>query len=105
MKEQTKKELLAEMRLEDVPAPIKKIADEIGLENFLKLVYTLGGLRLYVPKLETVTAKARDRLILQEFDGGNYNELAQKYAITEVWVRQVVNRRRQSKNQVSLFET
>lgn len=99
--------LAREVRIEDLrdayPSAVE-IINEIGVEAFVKMSIVSGGISLYVPKFENVIAAARNRLILQEFDGGNYAALARRYDITETWVRDIVNRKRIKENSVSLFE-
>jgi Mor family transcriptional regulator len=58
---------------------------------------------LYLPKLDALIRKIRDEKIRNEFNGGNYRELAIKYKLTEVWVRQIVDEKIDS-NQLTLFE-
>ena len=100
----TSRQLVAELTLEDIPENCREFVKLVGLENFCNLVYNLGGLQIYIPKFESLTAPARDRRIIQEFDGANYQTLAIRYNISEVWVRQIVNTDRLDKNQVRLFE-
>ncbi len=96
--------LLAEIQMEDIPENCRRIAEKMGLEIFAEITYHFGGIPFYFPKFESVAAPARDRIIKKEFNGGNYKELASKYNITEVWVRQIVNTARVEQSQVNLFE-
>lgn len=97
--------LIKEMRPEDVPRYCMDAVGIIGLEAFMKLSADLGGTSFYVPKFENVIARARDRLIIKEFDSGkNIKELALKYGLTEIWIRNIIAKDRQDKNQISLFE-
>lgn len=97
------RQLVNELDFMDIPEPLQKMAEKIGLEKFAEVVYNFGGLTIYFPKFENLTAPARNRLIVQEFDGGNYDKLAMKYRVTEVWVRQIVNSDLLKKNQIKLF--
>lgn len=87
----------------DLPPTILTAVEILGVENFVELCYSLGGIALYIPKFERVSGAARDRLIVKEFNGGNYIELAKKYDLTEAWVRQIVAKDRWEKNQTTLF--
>lgn len=91
------------MDILDVPEMLRKMAEQIGVEKFSEVVYNFGGLNIYFPKFENLTAPARNRLIIREFNGGNYDELALKYRVTESWVRQIVKQDRDRKNQINLF--
>ncbi|MCM0757366.1 hypothetical protein M7775_02130 [Sporomusa sphaeroides DSM 2875] len=76
----------------------------VGPELFAKICEICGGVPAYFPKLETITAPARDRLIIQDANNYNYAELAMKYGISEVWVRKVVNRSKMKQKAISLFQ-
>lgn len=67
----------------------RTIAEEIGVENFLKLSKLVGGATFYIPKAESILRPVRDLHIKQEFNGYNYQELAIRYDVTERWVRQI----------------
>jgi len=67
----------------------RHVAEEIGLENFCKMLNIAGGATLYVPQLESLLRPVRDAHIKSEFNGWNDLELARKYGITERLVRSV----------------
>jgi Mor family transcriptional regulator len=100
-------QLAKEVRLEDLQdahlATLQAI-NAIGVDAFVELSHATGGISIYVPKFESVIAAARNRVIIREFDRGNYAELAIKYGITEVWVRQIINQQRIKENSISLFD-
>lgn len=89
--------------LRELSPALMQVVDIISLEQFVDLCYAIGGLSIYVPKFESIVAAARDRLILKEFSGYNYSELAMKYSISEVWVRQIVAKAKFEENSISLF--
>lgn len=99
--------LAEEVRLEDLkdahPATLQAI-HAIGVGAFVEMSHATGGITIYVPKFENVVAPARNRLILKEFDGGNYAELALRYSISEGWVRQIINQQRFKDSQIGLFD-
>lgn len=100
-------QLSKEVRLEDLkdahPATLQAI-QAIGVDAFVEMSHATGGISIYVPKFESVIAPARNRLILKEFDGGNYAALAIRYGISEVWVRQIINQQRIKDSHISLFD-
>lgn len=100
-------QLAKEVLLEDLkgahPATFQAI-EAIGVDAFVEMSHAIGGISIYVPKFDSVIASARNRLILKEFDGGNYAALAIRYGISEVWVRQIINQQRYRDNQTSLFD-
>ena len=102
--EDTRQELMSEVAFEDLPPICVQAVNILGLEMFVKLSCEIGGTSLYIPKFESVIAKARDRLIVKQFNGSNFRDLALKYNLTEVWVRQIINQDLAKKNQTSLFD-
>ena len=67
--------LAKEVRLDDLQATYPsafEIASVIGVEMFMKMVMASGGISLYIPKFENITAAARNRLIIQEFNNTFY---------------------------------
>ncbi len=81
---------LFDVRMDDLPPDYKDVAETIGLEPALKLVQARGGEGVYVPKVEKICRQARDRAIRSEFNGCNHKDLARKYNLTTVWVRQIL---------------
>ncbi|MEG0020543.1 MAG: Mor transcription activator family protein [Oscillospiraceae bacterium] len=102
--------LLRNITLNDLSDELKELAETIGIESFYKLIEVYGGTgRLYIPKSETIVIPLRDSLIRREFDGSNYYALAEKWNLTDRYIREIV--KEQSKElktkpisgQVSLF--
>ena len=106
MNKEIRAQLAKEVRLDDLkdahPATLQAI-QAIGVDAFVEMSHAAGGISIYVPKFESVITPARNRLILKEFDGGNYAALAIRYGISEVWVRQIINQQRAKDAQIFLF--
>lgn len=83
-------ELLDKVQLENLDEEQKVLAELIGLEAFKNLVRAFNGTSIYIPKVESLEKAVRDEMIREEFDGGNTKELALKYGLTEVWIRNIV---------------
>ncbi|MGL5438809.1 MAG: Mor transcription activator family protein [Filifactoraceae bacterium] len=66
------------------------LADVIGFENYKKLVRAYGGSSIYIPKRDGFVAILRNQKIIDEFNGCNYRELANRYNVTEMWIRTIV---------------
>lgn len=81
----------------------REIAENIGLENLIKIADLVGGAKIYIPKTESLLRPARDMQIKSEFNGYNHNELAQRYGLTETWVREICGEGK-VKGQISLFD-
>lgn len=86
MDEQLKSKLTIEMLPEGV---YREIAEEIGVDNLLRLTQMFGGSTCYFPKTESILKPVRDEAIRQEFNGYNHMELAAKYGVTPRWVRSI----------------
>ena len=79
-----------ELTLDMIPNGIyRKIAEDIGVDNILKLSKLIGGTRFYFPKEESFLRPIRNLQIQREFTGYNQVVLAQKYNMSEEWVRQI----------------
>lgn len=105
-------ELLSSVALEHLDGNARELADTIGLEAFIKLVLRYGGTdNLYIPVVKSVVQDARDALIREEFNGGNFLELSRKWGMTERYIRELVKDKTKQirlapiEGQISLFET
>ena len=83
-------ELAAEISIETLPEDLQAVAEIVGIEGTLRLSRDLGGMRIYIPKIEKLVRIQRDMRIRKEFTGFNHRELARKYHMTESWIRQIV---------------
>lgn len=82
---------LRSIRLEDVPEEYRDIAEDLSLPVFLRLAALCGGQDLYVPKLESLERRGRDREIRARFNGGNYRALAAQFRLSERQIRKIIN--------------
>lgn len=79
------------LTLDDLREEQKQIAEVIGVDAYLDLTRAFGGTSIYIAKAEEILKRAdRDRQIREEFNGSNYAQLAIKYGLTEVWIRNIV---------------
>lgn len=99
MDENMEKRIEAEIKLEDFPASFRHIVSAIGVAAAIELSKASGGLTQYVPKYDALAAPARDRIILEEFTGFNFRELAIRYNLSEIWIRQIVDKDKADKAQ------
>ena len=95
-------EIAAEIPLESLPEEYQIVAELFGKAGALQLAKHSGGMRIYVPKLDTLIRNHRDARIRAEFNGFNHRDLARKYELSESWIREVVQRRPQDE-QTDLF--
>jgi Mor family transcriptional regulator len=66
------------------------IAAEIGLEAAERLREEWGGHQIYFQKGASFEISKRDMQVWEEFNGRNYWQLAEKYGLTEMRIRQVI---------------
>ncbi|WP_373600269.1 Mor transcription activator family protein [Paraclostridium bifermentans] len=74
----------------DIPEGCRDLVEVFGMDIFIDLVEYCGGSCLYLPTLSSVVKKARNRVIKDSFDGGNYKELSKKFGISDVQIRKIV---------------
>lgn len=82
------RELMEDITMDDIGEKYRPIVEIIGIEKFVELSDYAKGDELYFPKVENVTAPARNRRIKAEWNGYNSKELADKYNLT---VKQISN--------------
>ena len=75
----------------DVPDSVKDVVDVIGIDAFKGLVKLAGGSLLYIPNESNLVKPIRNRMIRDEFKG-SYREISMKYGISEVQVRNIINK-------------
>ncbi|BFH17932.1 hypothetical protein WJ0W_007093 [Paenibacillus melissococcoides] len=102
-------EWLDELTPDMLPMPYRKYAEWIGLDNLITLASKAGGDHVYIPTLDFFFRRVRDRRIIQEYDGYNHREIAQKYELSERRVREICDgilpvTPRRDENQLQLFD-
>ena len=75
----------------DVPNSVKDIVDVIGIDAFKDLVKLAGGSLVYIPNESNLVKPIRNRRIKEEFKG-SYKDISMKYGISEVQVRNILNK-------------
>lgn len=83
-------EILRNVDVSDIPETYQPVVSLIGLDNFLKLCRYAMGDELYFPMQESILRNARNRLIIQEYNGNNLQELSKKYGLTRNYIRNIV---------------
>lgn len=70
----------------------KDIAECIGIESYYKLTRYYGGSSIYIARPDSIDNQKRNEMIINEFNNGaSYKELALKYGLSTVWIRNIVN--------------
>ena len=75
----------------DVPDSVKDVVDVIGIDAFKDLVKLAGGSLLYIPNESNLVKSIRNRRIKEEFKG-SYKEMSMKYGISEIQIRNIINK-------------
>ena len=84
--------ILEFIRVDDVPQGCKDLVEIFGMDTFISLVEYCGGSNFYIHSKCAIVKKARNRIMRELFDGGNYRAIANRFGISEVAVRQIVGR-------------
>ena len=82
--------ILELIKVEDVPDGSRDLVEIFGMDMFMELVDYCGGSNVYIPSKGAIVKKARNRVIKEEFDGGNFRELSSKFGISDIQVRKIV---------------
>jgi len=86
-----------DIKLEDLHPTYQVFASLIGIEAALIIGQELGGANIYLPKLDIdqmIAVRERNNKIIEEFNGSNHAELARKYHITDITVREILKKAR-----------
>lgn len=82
--------MLKYLTKEDLPESLIDIEEVIGLDNVKELIKLAGGSSVYIPSENSVLKPIRNKIIRKSFNG-NYKEIARKFGISEVQVRNIIN--------------
>ena len=81
-----------DLKMRDLPPQFENIAMEIGIDRVKALFKEFGGTSVYFPTEKMIYKDARDREIIEEFNGFNVKELASKYRMSESYVRAILRK-------------
>lgn len=73
------------------------IAEEIGVENLLKLSRIVGGDYFYMPIESGLLRQLRNKKIVEEYNGYNIREIAKKYDISRRMVYKILSQNAEDK--------
>lgn len=102
--------LIEQLEIDDLPEPYRTVAEKCGMETVVTLAEHFGGSQINFQKLDTILYTLKERLIRQEFNGYNFNELARKYSCSTSWVRKITmdithkERNKPPEGQLDLFD-
>ncbi|WP_304340832.1 Mor transcription activator family protein [Metaclostridioides mangenotii] len=78
------------VRVDDIPENFHAMIEIIGIENFLELFKLYGGMNMYIPIYSCIIREARNREIIEKYNGVNSNQLAVKYGVSSNSVKRIV---------------
>ena len=81
-----------DLKISDLPPQFENIAMRVGIDITKVLFEEFGGTSVYFPTEKMIYKEARDRDIIEEFNGFNVKELASKYRMSESYVRAIIRK-------------
>lgn len=81
-----------DLKMSDLPLQFENIAMRVGIDITKVLFEEFGGTSVYFPTEKMIYKEARDRDIIEEFNGFNVKELASKYRMSESYVRAIIRK-------------
>lgn len=79
------------VKLEDIPFQFHAMVEIVGIDKFVEITKLYGGTNTYIPTYKGLFRYARDREIVRQFNGVNYNELAVKYNMCVSNLKRILN--------------
>lgn len=81
-----------DLKISDLPPQFESIAMKVGMDITKMLFKEFGGTSVYFPTEKMIYKEARDREIIEEFNGFNVRELASKYRMSESYIRAIIRK-------------
>ena len=81
-----------DLKMSDLPPQFENISMRVGIDITKVLFEEFGGTSVYFPTEKMIYKEARDRDIIEEFNGFNVKELASKYRMSESYVRAIIRK-------------
>ena len=82
------------LKISDLPPQFESLAMKVGIDITKVLFKEFGGTSVYFPTEKMIYKDARDREIIEKFNGFNVKELASKYNMSESYVRSIIRNSR-----------
>lgn len=81
-----------DLKMSDLPPQFENIVMRVGIDITKMLFEEFGGTSVYFPTEKMIYKEARDREILEKFNGFNVKELASIYNMSESYVRAIIRK-------------
>lgn len=89
----SEKELLENLKLEDLQEQHQLIAGAVGVDGMIQLCESFGGSSIYIPQKRELLKNKIYSMIYREYDGTNIKQLAVRYDVSEATVYNIVRER------------
>ena len=83
-----------DLKMSDLPPQFENIAMRVGIDITKVLFEEFGGTSVYFPTEKMIYKDARDREIIEKFNGFNVKELASNYNMSESYIRSIIRNSR-----------
>ncbi|MDR1629743.1 MAG: DNA-binding protein [Oscillospiraceae bacterium] len=91
-------DILDFLSLSDLNEEQRYLAELVGMDTYKTIVSEYNGCTVYIPKLDDLARKIRNKKINKEFDGKNVAALAKKYQLSSVQINSIVADKRKRLN-------
>lgn len=81
-----------DLKISDLPPQFESIAMKVGMDITKMLFKEFGGTSVYFPTEKMIYKDARDREIIEKFNGFNVKELASNYNMSESYIRSIIRK-------------
>ncbi|OXX83774.1 hypothetical protein AVM15_08565 [Paraclostridium benzoelyticum] len=83
-----------DLKISDLPPQFESIAMNVGMDITKMLFKEFGGTSVYFPTEKMIYKDARDREIIEKFNGFNVKELASNYNMSESYIKSIIRNSR-----------
>ena len=78
------------LTIDKIPEQYRELADELGMENLIKLSRLIGGCNVYIPREDRLARLERDSMIKRDSKQYTCKQLAVKYSLSESRIRAII---------------
>ncbi|MCC0686614.1 MULTISPECIES: Mor transcription activator family protein [unclassified Clostridioides] len=79
------------IKVDDIPVQFHAMVEIVGIDKFVEVTKLYGGTNTYIPTYKGIFRYARNREIVKQFNGVNYNELAIRYNMCVGNIKRILN--------------
>ncbi len=82
---------LDKININNVDIQYQDIVEEIGVENFIKIITKFGGTSVYIPKLSKVYSTEIRYYIISNYNGSNKRKLANLFGFSDKTIQNIIS--------------